>query len=135
MRKISKYSFGVGDRFGHQGKAQVKAFIAAKEQLGIEFTPVWNKSNREHTIIGTQPAEVRKEADEAVAALGWKGDYYVDADHINFSNVDAFVEPSDFFTIDVADFIGKGAPVEKVEQFVLAHKEYVGKFRIPGIEE
>ena len=135
MRKISKYSFGVGDRFGHQGKAQLKAFIAAKEQLGIEFTPVWNKSNREHTIIGTQPAEVRKEADEAVAALGWKGDYYVDADHINFSNVDAFVEPSDFFTIDVADFIGKGAPVEKIEQFLLAHNEYIGEFRIPGIEE
>jgi len=135
MRKISKYSFGVGDRFGHQGKAQLKAFIAAKEQLGIEFTPVWNKSNREHSIIGTKPAEVRKEADEAVAALGWKGDYYVDADHINFSNVDAFVEPSDFFTIDVADFIGKPAPADEVASYIQAHKKFIGKLVIPGISE
>jgi tagaturonate epimerase len=135
MRKIGKYSFGVGDRFGHQGKAQLKAFIAAKEQLGIDFTPVWNKSNREHMIIGTEPTEVRKEADAAVAALGWKGDYYVDADHINFKNVDRFIEPSDFFTIDVADFIGKGAPADKVDEFVANHKKYIGKLEIPGINE
>ncbi|HPS13172.1 MAG TPA: tagaturonate epimerase family protein, partial [Prolixibacteraceae bacterium] len=135
MRKISKYSFGVGDRFGHQGKAQLKAFIAAKEQFGIEFTPVWNKSNREHMIIGTEPTEVRKEADAAVAALGWKGDYYVDADHINFKNVDRFIESSDFFTIDVADFIGKGAPADKVDEFVANHKKYIGKLEIPGINE
>jgi tagaturonate epimerase len=135
MRKIGKYSFGIGDRFGHQGKAQLKAFIAAKEQLGVEFTPVWNKSNREHMIIGTEPTEVRAEADAAVAALGWKGDYYVDADHINFKNVDRFVEPSDFFTIDVADFIGKGAPADKVDEFVANHKSYIGKLEIPGIAE
>ena len=70
MKKIGKYSFGVGDRFGHQGKAQLKAFIAAKEQLGLDFTPVWNKSNREHTTIGTEPASVRIEADEAVKEIG-----------------------------------------------------------------
>lgn len=133
MRKISKYSFGIGDRFGHQGKAQLKAFIAAKEQLGIEFTPVWNKSFREHSIIGTHPSEVRKEADEAVKALGWEGDYYVDADHINFKNVDSFVDVSDFFTIDVADFIGKGASEEKINEYVENHKRYLGEFNIPGI--
>jgi len=135
MRKISKYSFGIGDRFGHQGKAQLKAFIAAKEQLGMEFTPVWNKSNREHSIIGTQPSEVRIEANEAVKALGWTGDYYVDADHINFKNVDTFVEPSDFFTIDVADFIGQPAPEQEVASYIQAHKSYVGKLVIPGIAE
>lgn len=131
--KIAKYSFGVGDRFGHQGKAQLKAFIAAKQELGVDVVPVWNKSNREHNIIGTEPTEVRKEADEAVKALGWKGEYYVDADHINFSNVDRFIEPSDFFTIDVADFIGKGAPEDKISEFVAAHKSYIGKLEIPGI--
>ena len=91
MKKIGKYSFGVGDRFGHQGKAQLKALIAAKEQLGIEIIPVWNKSNREHEIIGTEPSEVRIEADNAVKDLGYTGDYFVDADHINFSNVERFV--------------------------------------------
>lgn len=135
MRKISKYSMGVGDRFGHQGKAQLKAFIAAKEQLGVDFTPVWNKSNREHTTIGTQPSEVRVEADNAVKALGWKGDYFVDADHINFSNVDRFIEPSDFFTIDVADFIGDAAPDDKIEAFLAKHESYLGQLQIPGIDE
>ena len=133
MRTIGKYSFGIGDRFGHQGKAQLKAFIAAKEQLGIVFIPVWNKSNREHTTIGTQPHEVRTEADAAVKALGWKGDYFVDADHINIKTVDAFIEPSDFFTIDVADFIGEAAPAEAVEQFINDHQQYIGKLTIPGI--
>jgi tagaturonate epimerase len=135
MRKIGKYSFGVGDRFGHQGKAQLKAFIAAKEQLGIEFTPVWNKSFREHSIIGTNPAEVRVEADAAVKALGWTGDYFVDADHINFKNVETFIEPSDFFTIDVADFIGKGASDEQIDAFLFDHESYIGKLEIPGIAQ
>jgi len=135
MRKIGKYSFGIGDRFGHQGKAQLKAFIAAKEQLGMEFTPVWNKSFREHSIIGTQPASVRKEADEAVKALGWIGDYFVDADHINFKNVETFVEPSDFFTIDVADFIGKPAPEADVEKFINDHRSFIGELSIPGIDK
>lgn len=135
MKKIGKYSFGIGDRFAHQGKAQLKAFVAAKEQLGIDFTPVWNKSNREHTTIGTQPASVRIEADEAVAALGWQGDYFVDADHINLNNVKAFVEPSDFFTIDVADYIGEATTESDVQQFVANHQSFVGKLGIPGIDE
>lgn len=135
MKKISKYSMGVGDRFGHQGKAQLKAFIAAKEELGVEITPVWNKSNREHQIIGTHPSEVRLEADEAVKTLGWKGEYFVDADHINFKNVEQFVEPSDFFTIDVADFIGKGATDEQIDTFVFEHQNYIGHLQIPGINE
>ncbi|MBN2805243.1 MAG: hypothetical protein JXR22_01175 [Prolixibacteraceae bacterium] len=134
MKKIGKYSFGVGDRFGHQGKAQLKAFIAAKEQLNLEFTPVWNKSNREHSTIGTEPSEVRVEADAAVKALGWKGDYYCDADHINLKNVDRFIEPCDFFTIDVADFIGEAAPADELSAFVKSHQPYLGKLNIPGIE-
>ncbi len=134
-KKIGQYSFGVGDRFGHQGKAQLKAFIAAKEELNIDITPVWNKSYREHTTIGTQPDEVRKEADAAVKALNWQGDYFVDADHINLKNVDSFIGPSDFFTIDVADFIGEAAPAEKIAAFISKHKSYLGELNIPGINE
>ena len=87
---LGKYSFGVGDRFGKQGKAQLAAVIEAGE-AGVEITPVWNKSHREHTIIGTKPAMVRAEADEAVEAKGWKGQYFVDADHINLKTVDFFI--------------------------------------------
>lgn len=118
---IGKYSFGVGDRFAHEGVNQLKALIEAEEKFGVHFVPVWNKSNREHQIIGTEPMETRKEADAAVAALGYKGQYFVDADHINMNNVDKFIEASDFFTIDVADYIGKEGTVE--ERFLPAIKE------------
>ena len=112
--KLGKFSFGMGDRFGHQGKAQLRACILATE-LGAEVVPVWNKSNREHTFIGTEPSSLRAEADAAVKALGWKKPYHVDADHIRLETVDRFIAPSDFFTIDVADSIGKPADAKSVK--------------------
>lgn len=118
---IGKYSFGIGDRFAHEGVNQLKALIEAEKQFGVHFVPVWNKSNREHQIVGTEPMAVRREADAAVAALGYKDQYFVDADHINLGNVDRFIEASDFFTIDVADYIGKKGSVE--ERFLPAIKE------------
>jgi len=42
----------VGDRFAHQAKAQLQACIEAA-RAGVEVIPVWNKSNREHNIIGS----------------------------------------------------------------------------------
>ncbi len=131
---LGKYSFGVGDRFAKQGKAQLAALIKAKQQ-GIEITPVWNKSHREHTIIGTKPADTRKEADEAVAACGWKDAYFVDADHIGLKNVDLFIDSSDFFTLDVADFIGKSAVENDVARFVEKHSKFIGSLEIAGIEQ
>ena len=111
--KIGKYSFGTGDRFGHEGVAQLQALLKAEKEFGVSFVPVWNKSNREHQIVGTEPIQTRKEADAAVKALGYTGQYFVDADHINLTNVDRFMEASDFFTIDVADYIGKQGSVEE----------------------
>ncbi len=131
---LGKYSFGVGDRFGHQGKAQLEAVMQAAED-GLAITPVWNKSNREHTIIGTRPADVRREADDAVAAYGWEGAYFVDADHIGLVSVDAFIESSDFFTLDVADFIGKGSAETDVDAFVEKYAKYVGSLAVAGIEQ
>lgn len=119
--KIGKYSFGVGDRFAHEGVNQLKALIEAEERFGVHFVPVWNKSNREHQIVGTEPIETRREADAAVKALNYKGQYFVDADHINLTNVDRFIDSSDFFTIDVADYIGKTGSIE--ERFLPAIKE------------
>ena len=121
MKLIGKYSFGVGDRFAHEGINQLKALIKAEEVTGLHFEPVWNKSNREHQIVGTEPGAVREEADAAVKALDYKGQYFVDADHINLSNVDKFIDASDFFTIDVADYIGKSGSLE--ERFLPAVKE------------
>lgn len=131
---LGKYSFGIGDRFCHQGKAQLSAVIKAKEQ-GLDVTPVWNKSHREHTIIGTAPADTRKEASDAVAALNWDKPHFVDADHIGLGNVDLFLESSDFFTLDVADFVGEPANKTDVDSFVARHKKYVGALAIEGIAD
>ena len=132
--KISKYSFGTGDRFGLQGRAQLRA-VRMANTAGIPLTPVWNKSNREHQIIHTSPEETRLEADLAVKDAGWDGDYFVDADHINLSNVDIFIDHADFFTIDVADFIGKAAEEVDVEHFVKRNAKYTGSLSIPGLQE
>jgi hypothetical protein len=131
---LEKYSFGIGDRFCHQGKAQLSALIKAKEQ-GLDITPVWNKSHREHTIIGTKPEDTRKEALDAVTALKWNGPYFVDADHIGPGNVDKFIESSDFFTLDVADFIAKSAEKSDVDAFVKKYSKYVGSIAIEGIKQ
>ena len=133
--QIGKYSFGTGDRFAHQGEAQLKALMRSSETLGFEIVPVWNKSNREHTFIHSTPADVRREADAAVKALDYKGQYFVDADHINLTNVDKFIEASDFFTLDVADYIGKRATQADIDAFVAANAKYTGKLQIPGIAE
>jgi len=130
---LGKFSFGMGDRFGHQGRFQLEACLRATK-LGAAVTPVWNKSNREHTLLGTEPSEVRGEADAAVKALGWKTPYHVDADHIRLDTVDRFIPHSDFFTIDVADSIGKPAAASEVDKFIRRHRELVGKLVIPRID-
>src|SRR5579875_157512 len=130
---LPKYSIGVGDRFAHQAKAQLQACLLAANN-GLEVVPVWNKSNREHTIIGSEPASTRAAADEAVKTLGWTKPYFVDADHINLKTVERFTQPCDFFTIDVADLIGKPADEASVNKFADAHPELAGDIGIPGVE-
>jgi tagaturonate epimerase len=132
--KIEKYSIGVGDRFAHQAKAQLQAFVRAASE-GAPAVPVWNKSNREHNIVGSEPSSVRAAADQAVKDLGWTKAYYVDADHINLTTVDRFLAPSNFFTLDVADAIGKPASPESVDAFLAKHPELIGTVQIPDIAE
>lgn len=132
--KLEKYSFGVGDRFAHQAKAQLRACMQAAEQ-GVEVAPVWNKSYREHSIVGSQPASVLKAAQAAVSELDWTKPYHLDADHIRLETVDSFIEPCDFYTLDVADAIGQPAAAEDVQAFVERHPELVGRIEIPGIAQ
>lgn len=134
MKTLSKYSLGVGDRFSHEGKAQLKAIMKANK-AGLEIVPVWNKSNREHTYVHSTPVDTRKEADEAVKALGYKGQYLVDADHINLNTVAPFVPVSDFFTLDVAAYIGKESPKTEIEAFLSSCQKYIGRLSIPGMAE
>lgn len=131
--QLQRFSFGVGDRFAHQAKAQLQAFQRLAED-GIQVAPVWNKSNREHTFVGSQPQSVLDAAQAAVTALGWTEPWHVDADHINLTTVDRFLGCSDFFTLDVADAIGQSAASSDVTAFVDRHPELVGTVTIAGIE-
>ena len=135
MKETGKYSFGIGDRFSHQGRAQLEALIKASAQMGVDITPVWNKSNREHNIVHSEPSDTRAEADAAVRELGYRGPYFVDADHINLATVGRFIDHSDFFTLDVADYIGKRASDTDIEGFVEAHRPFCGDLKIPGITD
>ncbi len=132
--KLPKYSIGVGDRFAHQAKAQLQACLLASEQ-GATVVPVWNKSNREHMIIGSEPITTRAAADRAVKELGWAQPYFVDADHINLKTYERFVEPCDFFTIDVADNIGQKSDENEIAKFLARHPELIGEITIPAIAE
>jgi hypothetical protein len=131
--KLNKYSVGVGDRFAHQAKAQLQACVQALNH-GIEIVPVWNKSNREHTIIGSEPSSVREVADAAVRALDWKLPYFCDADHITLETVGRFFEPCDFYTIDVADFIGQAVAEAEIDGFVQRHPELMGRIQLQGAD-
>ncbi len=134
MATLGRYSIGVGDRFAHQAKAQLEACILAG-RTGVDVIPVWNKSNREHMIIGSEPSSVRNAADAAVAELGWKLPYYCDADHINLTTVDRFLTPCDFYTMDVADYIGKPAEPSSIDVFVKKHAELLGTIQMEGAGE
>ena len=130
---LPRFSIGVGDRFAQQATAQLAACRQALD-AGVEVVPVWNKSNREHTIIGSDPRGTRAAADTAVRELAWTQPYFVDADHIGLSTVERFLDPCDFFTLDVAESIGKRAAAQEVDQFLRRHPELVGEVFIQGIE-
>jgi hypothetical protein len=129
---MKAYTFGMGDRFGHQGHAQLEAVLAAQAD-GINVFPTWNKSFREHSTVKTNPDGLRAEADDAVAALGWKGAYYVDADHIGLKTVDGFLAGSNFYTLDVADFVGQPPSEEDLNSFLSQTRPYLGEVKIPGL--
>lgn len=130
---IETNSIGIGDRFGKEAVAQLRAIRRAEEE-GTVVVPVWNKSNREHSLIGTHPSDVRTAADAAVRESGWTHPYRVDADHIGLSTVDKFIPSSDFFTLDVADFIGKAAPDDAIASFARDMAPFRGALKIPGID-
>ena len=132
MATLDRFSFGVGDRFAHQAKAHLAAFQMLAKQ-GVHVAPVWNKSNREHTFIGSEPQSVLDAAQAAVSELGWTKSWHIDADHINLNTVDRFMSCSDFFTIDVADSIGKPAAETDVQAFINRHPELVGTLNVPDV--
>ncbi len=45
------------------------------------------------------------------------------------------IEHSDFFTLDVADYIGKKASDKEISNFVQFNSKYLGNIQIPGVNE
>lgn len=131
--QLAKYSVGVGDRFAHQARAQLAACQQALA-AGVEVIPVWNKSHREHQIIGSRPESVRAAAEAAVRAAGWDRPWHVDADHIRPDIVEAYLPCCDYFTLDVADAIGQPASAERVTAFLRQHPELHDRLDLPGLE-
>ena len=132
--KLGKYSLGCGDRFAQEASAQLAAFRRISDE-GIRVVPVWNKSNREHEIIGTEPESVREAAQQAVLEDGWEYEWHVDADHINMDTVEPYIATADFFTIDVADSIGSSVNSESVDKFLIKRASLIGRaISIDGLE-
>jgi hypothetical protein len=59
--------------------------------------------------------------------LKWNKPYFVDADHINGKNVEPFLEPCDFFTIDVADYVGRSAEESFKKSFLSKYNKFFNK--------
>ncbi len=113
--------------------AQLRASLARAR--GVLVVPVWNKSQREHALVGSAPPDVRREADHAVAALGWDAPYHVDADHLGLDDDDAYLDTHDFFTLDVARFNGSGGSPASRAPSSPATRSWPPPIRIPGIDE
>jgi len=129
---LPRLSFGVGDRFAHQAAAQLAAFEALAAE-GTVVAPVWNKSHREHTFVGSRPESVRRAAEAAVASRGWPHPWFVDADHVRLDTVAGYADSCDFFTLDVADAIGVEADSDDVAAFVARHPELARPLAVSGI--
>ena len=128
---LPRYSIGVGDRFGHQAAAQLRACQLACER-GAAVSPVWNKSFREHTIVGSKPSDTRPPVERAIKAASWTAPYFLDADHINLKNVETFLPVCDFFTIDVASAIGAECTAGAIDSFLARHPELSGRLELDG---
>src|SRR5690606_611683 len=132
MVMLGRYSLGMGDRFAHQAAAQLRAWVVAAD-VGVGIVPVGSEYNREHVEVGSERCTVRAGAHKAVRERGWQGSWHVDADHINLGTVDRFLTSSDFFTIDVADSIGRAADADVVRDFADRHPELAGEIAVPGV--
>jgi len=131
---ISKYSVGIGDRFGLEGADSCGAFLAARDR-GVTITRSGTSRTREHSLIGTDLRRAA-EADAAVKACQWTGPYFVDAESTSaWPPVDKFSRRVTFFTIDVADSIGKSAADSSIAKYTADMQRFSGALRIPGIAE
>jgi hypothetical protein len=76
---------------------------------------------------------MRIEADAAVKARSWKLPYFVDADHVGMKTIDGFLDSCDYFTLDVADYIGGTVEPGEIDGFIARHGHLMGPLKLPGM--
>jgi len=128
---LGKYSVGIGT--GLRSKAKRSCSLLAGFAKRVEVIPVWNKSNREHTIIGSEPSSVRQAADAPVKRCIGKS-RILRCRHITLQTVERFLAPCDFYTIDVADSIGQSSSATSIESFVNDTRT-AGCVQLEGVHE
>lgn len=101
-------SFGFGDRLGVGTPGHVEAIRRAGEGIAPIFP---QQSIREMTRTRRSPDRVMADAVNALAQVGWEGDFGADADHLKTpADVDVTVAAGfTFFTIDPSAAVDAGA--------------------------
>ena len=134
MDQLRKFSLGIGDRFAQQGVFQLEALLEASK-LGVHISPVWNRSNREHQVLETNPLAVRQEADHAVKTLDWSDSYFVDADKITIDTVDKYISHANYFSVDVSGEIDRSADDKEINRLVEVCNDALGVATVDGVDD
>ena len=105
--RLGKYSLGVGDRFAHQARgaaAGVPEGSCARRRgrAGLEQVQPRAQDHR-HSQPAERPRGGRRGGARAAAGSGRTSSMPTTS---RLATVDRFLAPCDFFTLDVADFIG-----------------------------
>jgi hypothetical protein len=134
MLTLGKYSMGIGDKFGKQSRAQLLAFEMASF-AGVEITPVWNKSAREHQITGTTPLMTREAAEKAVSTIKWDKPYFLNAEGFSSANIHNFIDDCNFFTIDASLFASNTITEKELNDFISNFAQFLDQIKVPGQKE
>ena len=134
MLKLSKYSLGVGDRFAQQAKAQLRACMLAAEQ-GAEVVPVWNKSHREHTTVGSPARQRPHGGRRGGSGAGLEKALPRRCRPHSSGNRGSLPRRERFLHDRRGRFdrpTGRSRPA--VKAFAVRHADLIGRLQIPGIE-
>ena len=94
---------------GSRTRQKLNWRLALRAKRGVRSFRSGTSRTASTTSSARSRSGTRTAVEAAVRASEWKDPYYVDADHIDVETVDRFLDPCDFFTLDVAYAIGHPA--------------------------
>jgi len=133
--KLGKYSVGIGDRFAHQAKAQLQACVQAlasgvESYSGMEQIEPRARHHRLPACLDAASRQCRRPGAQLEAAV-----VSANADHITLQTFGRFLDACDYYTIDVAEFIGQPAPEGEIESFGNRSAKLLGRIRLDGADD